>query len=219
LTWQDVPGASTYPIGIKWYHDPNGNWGLTSVSTAKTRHDSKSEDGEAVESTLTRGIPRGVTTRFTIADDIKCPKCGDVFSSEKILELHTCGFDVEKECTNKACPKGAAARLTDTDEAEKEEVYPLVVQVPGSRGAQDEQETFFQEVRSGRRSREHVKRFLTKNKLIPISSPGDTNMPDLEADQELASQKDDRRGPQRPTNSYPKRRKRVIRARKNNDRK
>ena len=94
-----------------------------------------------------------------------------------------------------------------------------MVQVPGSRGAQDEQETFFQEVRSGRRSREHVKRFLTKNKLIPISSPGDTNMPDLEADQALTSQKDDRRGPQRPTNFYPKRWKKVIRARKNNDRK
>jgi hypothetical protein len=141
------------------------------------------------------------------------------FSSEKILELHTCGFDVEKNCTNKACPKGVAARLTDTAEAEKEEAYPLVVQVPGSRGAQDEQETFFQEVRSGRRSREHVKRFLTKNKLIPISGPGDENMPDLESDQEVASQKDDRRGPQRPTNSYPKRRKRAIRARKNNDRK
>ena len=55
--------------------------------------------------------------------------------------------------------------------------------------------------------------------LIPISGPEDENMPDLESDQEVASQKDDRRGPQRPTNSYPKRRKRAIRARKNNDRK
>ena len=102
---QDTPGASTYPIGFKWYHDPNGNWGLTSVSTAKTRNDSKNEDGEAVKSTLTRDNPKGVATRFTIADDIKCPKCGDVFSSEKILELHTCGFDVEKKCKTRLAQK------------------------------------------------------------------------------------------------------------------
>jgi hypothetical protein len=214
----DTPGASTYPIGFKWYHDPNGNWGLTSVSTAKTRNDRKNEDGEAVKSTLTRDIPKGVATRFTIADDANCPKCGDVFSSAKILELHTCGFDVETKCTNQACPKGAAARLTDTDEAEQEENYPLVVQAPDPRGAQDEQETFFSEVRSGRRSREHVKRFLTRNKLTQNSSPGDAEMPDLEADQ-ATSQSNDRQDSPRPTNFYPKKWKKVIRARKNNNRK
>jgi hypothetical protein len=47
------PRASTYPIGFKWYHDPNGNWGLTSVSTAKTRND-KRNVGEAAACTLTR---------------------------------------------------------------------------------------------------------------------------------------------------------------------
>ena len=129
----DTPGASTYPIGFKWYHDPNGNWGLTSVSTAKTRNDRRNV-GEAAACTLTKDIPKGVAARFTIADD---------------------GDDVETKCTNPACPKGAAARLTDTeivDEAEQEENYPLMVQAPDPRGVQDGQETFFSEVRSGRRS-------------------------------------------------------------------
>ena len=125
---------------------------------------------------------------------------------------------METKCTNQAYPKGAAARLTDTDEAEQEENYPLMVQAPDPRGVQDGQETFFSEVRSGRRSREHVKRFLTRNKLTQISSPGDTEMPDLEADQ-AASQSNDRQDSPRPTNFYPKKWKKVIRARKNNNRK
>ena len=224
VTWRDVPGASTYPIGIKWYHDPNGNWGLTSISTAKTRNDHKWKDGEAFESKLTKDIPRGKTARYTVSDDIRCPKCGDVFSSEEILELHTCGFDVEKNCTNLACPRGVAARLTEAEiaEAEKEVTYPLVVQAPGSRGVQDEQEAFFQEVRSKSRARAHAKRLLIRNKLTPISGPEeDETMPDLESNQEGASQKDDRRVPRRPTNSdsYPKRRKRATRGRKNSGQK
>ena len=193
------PRASTYPIGFKWYHDPNGNWGLTSVSTAKTRND-KRNVGEAVTCTLTKDIPKGVATRFTIADD---------------------GDDVETKCTNPACPKGAAVRLTDTDvvdEAEQEINYPLRVQAPAPRGVQDEQETFFSDVRSGSRSREHLKRFLTRNNLTQNSSSGDAEMPDLEADQ-ATSHSNDRQDSPRPTNFYPKKWKKVTRARKNNNRK
>jgi hypothetical protein len=51
------PRASTYPIGFKWYHDLNGSWGLTSVSTAKTRKDEGSV-GEAAACTLTKDIPK-----------------------------------------------------------------------------------------------------------------------------------------------------------------
>jgi hypothetical protein len=63
----DPPGASPYPIGFKWVHDPNGIWRLTSVSTSKTRRKEKGV-GEAVACALTQDIPEGSAARFTIAD-------------------------------------------------------------------------------------------------------------------------------------------------------
>jgi hypothetical protein len=142
-----------------------------------------------------------VAARFTIADG---------------------GDEAETKCTNPACPKGAAARFTDADgagEAETEVNYPLKVQAPDPRGEQDDQETFFLDVRTGSQYREHIRRFFARNNLPQNSSSGNVEenyqMPDL-ADQ-ATGYSDDRQDPARPTNFYPRKWKKVIRARKNNN--
>ena len=194
------PRASPYPIGFKWYHDPNGSWGLTSVSTAKTRND-KGRVGEAAACTLTKDIPKGAAARFTIAD-------GD--------------GEAETECTNPACPKGAAARFTIADgdgEAETEENHPLRERAPDPRREQDGQETFFSEVRAGSQHREHISRFFARHNLphnfCSENVEEDYQMPDL-ADQ-ATGYSDGRQDPPRPANFYPRKWRNVNRARKNNN--